>query len=175
VIFKDVDVAVPVERKFGHYAMPVAYILRKANEKSVDEITSEIRRAQSVRLDENEQVAGLTKLEKIVMAMPSFMQKLLLKLLGRNAFIRKKHFGTTAAMAVGMMGFDGWLLILGGHYTTQIAIGGIVKKIVKNDDEIEERDFLRLVISVDHDIIDGAPLARFASKLAEMLKNAAML
>ena len=155
--------------------MPVAYILRKANEKILDEITAEIRKAQRIELQENEQVAGAAKLEKFVMALPSFIQKMLLKLLGRNAFLRKRYFGTTAATAIGMMGFDGWLFILGGHYTTQIAIGGITKKVVMEAGKTQQKEFLRLVISVDHDIIDGAPLARFASKMADMLKNAAML
>ncbi|MCD6573080.1 MAG: 2-oxo acid dehydrogenase subunit E2, partial [Thermoplasmata archaeon] len=48
-------------------------------------------------------------------------------------------------------------------------------KVVKRGESMEERDFLRFLISVDHDIIDGAPLARFSSKLVGMLENAALL
>lgn len=83
--------------------------------------------------------------------------------------------GTTGVTSIGMTGFDGWLIIIGGHYTTQIGIGGIAKKIIKDDEKVEEREFLRFIIGVDHDIIDGAPLARFASKLVGLLENANFL
>ena len=30
---------------------------------------------------------------------------------------------------------------------------------------------MRFIISVDHDVIDGAPLARFSKKLADLLEG----
>ena len=32
-----------------------------------------------------------------------------------------------------------------------------------------ERDYLQLTVSVDHDVVDGAPAARFVSRLRELL------
>ena len=176
VYFEDIDVAVPVERVAGGEARPRAYIIRKANEKSIEEITKEIRNAQMENIGKETEVMGkLSKFEKFALRAPSFVQRILLAIVGRNAFMRKKYMGTTGVTSIGMPGFDGWLIIVGGHYTTQIGIGGITKKVVKRGESMEERDFLRFLISVDHDIIDGAPLARFSSKLVGMLENAALL
>ncbi|KAA0001740.1 MAG: 2-oxo acid dehydrogenase subunit E2 [Thermoplasmata archaeon] len=46
VTFRDVDVALPVERMIDGTPQPMVHIIRKANEKSVDEITEEIRAVQ---------------------------------------------------------------------------------------------------------------------------------
>ncbi len=171
IYFEDVDAAIPVERVVAKEARPRAYIIRKANEKSIEEITKEIRNAQKEEVEKGTEVIGkLSAFEKFVLKAPYFIQKILFTIVGRNAFMRKKYMGTTGVTSIGMTGFDGWLIIIGGHYTTQIGIGGIAKKIIKDDEKVEEREFLRFIIGVDHDIIDGAPLARFASKLIDLLE-----
>jgi len=35
----------------------------------------------------------------------------------------------------------------------------------------EEREYLALTLSVDYDVIDGAPAARFASRLKQMIES----
>ena len=81
--------------------------------------------------------------------------------------------GTTAVSAVGMIGkFRGWLVIMGGHFTTQLGVGGIIEKPVFENGEVEMKEYLRLTLSVDHDVIDGAPLASFSSWLAELMESA---
>jgi pyruvate/2-oxoglutarate dehydrogenase complex dihydrolipoamide acyltransferase (E2) component len=37
------------------------------------------------------------------------------------------------------------------------------------------RDILHLTASFDHDIVDGAPAARFTRRLVELLENAQLL
>jgi pyruvate/2-oxoglutarate dehydrogenase complex dihydrolipoamide acyltransferase (E2) component len=37
------------------------------------------------------------------------------------------------------------------------------------------REFLALTASFDHDVVDGAPAARFASRLREIVETAAVL
>ncbi len=173
VIFDDVDVALPVEREFEEEIRPVAYIIRKANEKSIEEITGEIREIQRKRLEGETQVIGeMDLLKRVALAAPPSIQKFLWWLFGRNAFMKKKYTGTTAVTAVGMKGnFGGWLVVMGGHYTASAAIGGITKRVVMKEGEVEEREFLRFIISVDHDVIDGAPLARFSKRLVDLLEG----
>ena len=173
VIYNDVDVAIPIEREFDVEARPVAYIIRKANEMSIEDITKEIRKAQKMEIGEKTQVLDrMDFLRKFALNSPTFIQKFLWLVLGKNAFRKKKYMGTTAVTAVGMKGnFRGWLITLGGHFTTSAAIGGITKKVVMKDGKLAEREFLRFIISVDHDIIDGAPLARFSNKLINLLEE----
>ena len=40
------------------------------------------------------------------------------------------------------------------------------------DGQIVVRDFLSLTIGLDHDIIDGAPAARFTNRFIELIEDA---
>lgn len=44
-----------------------------------------------------------------------------------------------------------------------------------HDDAIRIREYLNLTISFDHDIVDGAPAARFAKSLRELIESASVL
>jgi pyruvate/2-oxoglutarate dehydrogenase complex dihydrolipoamide acyltransferase (E2) component len=55
--------------------------------------------------------------------------------------------------------------------TVTLAVGTIVKRPVLVDDGLQEREHLCLTVSFDHDIVDGAPAARFARRLAELLTS----
>jgi pyruvate/2-oxoglutarate dehydrogenase complex dihydrolipoamide acyltransferase (E2) component len=39
------------------------------------------------------------------------------------------------------------------------------------DGRIEPREYLHVTLSFDHDIIDGAPAARFAERLRQMVEG----
>ncbi len=55
--------------------------------------------------------------------------------------------------------------------TLMITVGGIGEKPVLVDGHIAMRDYLSLTISFDHDIIDGAPAARFTQRLKELIEG----
>jgi len=172
VAFRDVDVALPVERTLGEKPQPMIYIIRRANEKSVEAITEEIRAAQKESISPEEQVLGssLTRFERFALGTPIWMKKMLLLVFRNNAFLRKKHFGTCSVTTIGTVSnFQGWNIAIGGNYTLQIAIGGITKKPVVIDDKIVIREHLSMNTAVDHDIVDGAPMARFTVRLRELV------
>jgi len=41
--------------------------------------------------------------------------------------------------------------------------------------ELVERDVVHLCLSVDHDIVDGAPLMRFAERFKQLLREGTVL
>jgi len=49
--------------------------------------------------------------------------------------------------------------------------GGIAKKPEVIGDKIEIREYLYMTVSIDHDLVAGAPAARFISRLAELVEN----
>ena len=53
-----------------------------------------------------------------------------------------------------------------------ITVGGIATKPRYLNGQLEPRELLELTISFDHDIVDGAPAARFARRLAELVEAA---
>jgi pyruvate/2-oxoglutarate dehydrogenase complex dihydrolipoamide acyltransferase (E2) component len=44
-----------------------------------------------------------------------------------------------------------------------------------HDGQVEVREYLNLTLSFDHDIVDGAPAARFTMKLIELIELATVL
>ena len=52
-----------------------------------------------------------------------------------------------------------------------MTVGGIGEKPGVVDGQIAIRDYLSLTISFDHDIIDGAPAARFTKRLKDLIES----
>jgi len=174
VVFDDVDVGIPVERTVNGEHLTMAYIIRKANEKSVEDLTAEIRQVQKEEVDDKTQIIGegLTRFEGLVLKSPWFFKKLMLWVLRRNAFLKKKHMGTVGVTAIGMLGkYPGWVIPLGGTSNVLIAVGGISKKPGVVDDRVVAREYLDVTVTVDHDLIDGGPLVRFITRLCDLMEN----
>ncbi len=64
----------------------------------------------------------------------------------------------------------GWGIPLPDH-SLWVTVGGIGEKSGVVDGHIAIREYLSLTISFDHDIVDGAPAARFTARLKELLES----
>jgi pyruvate/2-oxoglutarate dehydrogenase complex dihydrolipoamide acyltransferase (E2) component len=83
----------------------------------------------------------------------------------------KKLNGTAVVTSVGMFGRGArWGIPLPGH-TLTITVGGIVCRPVVNNAQLESREHLCLTVSFDHDIVDGAPAARFIQGFKELVES----
>jgi pyruvate/2-oxoglutarate dehydrogenase complex dihydrolipoamide acyltransferase (E2) component len=86
----------------------------------------------------------------------------------------KKRFGTTYVTSVG--GFsdaNGFIIpyIAGQTRPLAFAIGNIVKKTCVFGSEIKIREFLSMTVAINHDLVDGAPAARFISRLKQIIEG----
>lgn len=174
ITFEDVDVAIPVERITKGKEKTMVYILRKANEKTVKEITKEIRLVQRQNVDESTELLGKkhNRVEKFVLNSPMFIKKLVLKIVRHNAKLKKKYMGSVGVTAIGMKGkFQGSVVPMGGSLTLLVVLGGIIKKPGVVDDKIKVREYLQVTITTDHDLIDGGPLARFVSRFSRLVED----
>ncbi|UCH10759.1 MAG: 2-oxo acid dehydrogenase subunit E2 [Fidelibacterota bacterium] len=164
IIFEEVDIATMVERTSEGKRGVIFSVIRAANRKSIQEIHQEIRQAQAKR------VAEAQASQWIGMA-PSFLRRLFLRALVRAPHRMKKMSGTVLVTSVGMFGDGaGWGIPLEGH-TLTITVGGIVNRPCLNNGRLEDREHLCLTVSFDHDIIDGAPAARFIHQFKELVEN----
>lgn len=81
-------------------------------------------------------------------------------------------------MAVGSVGMfgpaGGWGLPV-TPATLTITVGGVATEPRYVDDFLQPREPLDLTTSVDHAIVDGAPAARFARRLATLIDDCAGL
>ncbi len=173
VMFDDVDVGLMVEHQIGETRVPISHVIRCANQKTFMEIHQEIRAIQ----------AGPAPRRKDVPSWVRFWQRLpeplarLFNALVRMA-MRRDPAGTWVAMAgtvgitaVGMFGNSaGWGLAPDG-YTLWLIVGGIGRKPAAVEDRIELREILSLTVAFNHDVIDGAPAARFTQRLVKLIES----
>lgn len=68
-------------------------------------------------------------------------------------------------------GGAGWGIPIPTPTTLMLTVGGIGEKQVMVDGHATVRDYLSLTISVDHDIVDGAPAARFTRRLKDLIES----
>ena len=72
--------------------------------------------------------------------------------------------------AVGMFGTGGGWAITMPNFTLTVAVGGIAEKPGVYEGEIAIREYLDLTVSIDHDVVDGAPAARFVQSFRSLLE-----
>ena len=162
IIFEDVDVLTYTERAVA----PMPSIIRAANHKTLREIHREIRAAQAQ--DEAKAAVGF----KLVQFLPPFFINPLLRILRGNPQMMKKYVGTVGLSSVGMFGKGaGWGIPPANPPSLWVTVGGIGQKPGVVDGQIAIREYLSLTISFDHDIIDGAPAARFTQRLKKLVES----
>ncbi|MFH1101843.1 MAG: 2-oxo acid dehydrogenase subunit E2 [Methanobacteriota archaeon] len=175
VIFDDVDIPIPIERDGEDDSRVLPYIIRRADKKTVLEITQEIRAVQHEKITDKTQVLGknLTRFERWIVHAPLFIKKLLMRMIRYQGVLKKKYIGTVGVTSIGMKGrFSGWVIPLGGPVAVLCVVCGIQKKPGVVDNRIEIREYLHMTVTVDHAVIDGGPLARFLDRLTELIENA---
>lgn len=175
VVFEDIDISIVIERTVEGKKVPLPYVIRKTNEKSISDIYDEIKKAQNQIIEGKEDyVLGERKkklLIKIYYAMPGFVRKRVWQLITKSPFMTKINMGTVIVTSIGMMGrINGWVIPTSVHPLC-FATGSIVKKPGVVNGKIEIREYIYITALVDHDVIDGAPAARALSKLTKLVER----
>jgi pyruvate dehydrogenase E2 component (dihydrolipoamide acetyltransferase) len=98
------------------------------------------------------------------------------KVLAQKARDRKlqpnEYTGATFSVSnLGMFDIDQFTAVINPPEAGILAVGSIVQKPVVEDGKIEARRRLRLTMSCDHRVIDGATGAAFLKTLKQMLEN----
>lgn len=145
--------------------------MRTANRKTVAEISAEIRAIQA-KPAASEQTGGLVRLGERA---PRVAREIFYWGIRRNPHWLKRTSGTAIVTAVGMFGRQGgWGVGFLPLHTLGLTVGGISHKPGVHEGQIAIRDYLNLTISFDHDIVDGAPAARFARAFTELVESASL-
>lgn len=182
IVFDDVDISVVIERPVRpnvgrSETLPMPYVVRRANEKTLKAIHTEIRAAQAAPLVKDEVQIGSPRqayATRLFALLPGFLRKLILWWpLMNNPFLTKRTMGTVVVTSIGNIGKSGgssWAIPTGIH-SLIVAVGSIARKPGVIGGAIEIREFLSMTVLFDHDVIDGAPVARFVQRLKELLET----
>jgi len=165
VLFQDVDISIMVEHEVEGQKFPLSYVVRAANHKTAWEIHQEIRAFQKLH------TTKVLPIPRLVQRWPALLL-LSGRVLLRSPFFWKRSGGTCGITAVGMFGKgSGWGIPYATLYSLYLTLGGISEKPEMVDGHIAIREYLSLTVSLDHDIIDGAPAARFVTRLKELIES----
>lgn len=168
ILFEDVDVYTPIERDVAGDSQIMPTIIRAANRKTVREIYHEIRAAQRQEVAQAWEDIKILRWPWLLLR-PAF--HMMIWMGERSPQVWKKYRGTVGLTSVGMFGQGaGWGIPLASH-SLWMTVGGIGQKPGVVDGHIAIRDYLSLTISFDHEMIDGAPAARFTERLKELIES----
>lgn len=165
-IFDDVSINSMIEVPMGGRLVPMPYIFRQANRKSYQQLHQEIRAVQSTPME-----SDAARFMGWFLYLPWFVRRLFYWTVTRVPHWFRQQSSPVMVTAVGMFGRgSGWAITKASN-TLTVAVGSISKKPGVVGDRIEIREFLHLTISIDHDVVDGAPAARFGSRLVELIES----
>jgi pyruvate/2-oxoglutarate dehydrogenase complex dihydrolipoamide acyltransferase (E2) component len=176
MVFDDIDVTIMVERDMDGTKIPFPYVIRSTNTKTILDITEEIRNAQNQVLNQDEDFVLGEKKNARMMNMyarfPAWIRNIIWKKILKNPYTIKEQMGTVMVTSVGMVArIHGWLLPKSVH-PVAFTIGSIVKKPFVYQGEISIRESLYVTVTIDHDVIDGAPAMRVLHKLTKLIESA---
>jgi pyruvate/2-oxoglutarate dehydrogenase complex dihydrolipoamide acyltransferase (E2) component len=171
VLFGEVDVLTWIEREIAGQPQVLPCIVRAANRKTFHQIHDQIRAAQ---------VQDVARIEvggaKAFHLLPAWLFRPYFSLATRigKRFPQawKQSWGTVTLSAVGMVGDGaGWGIPPSSPSICWITVGGIGQKREDVDGQTAQREYLSLTVSFDHNLVDGAPAARFTERFKELIES----
>jgi pyruvate/2-oxoglutarate dehydrogenase complex dihydrolipoamide acyltransferase (E2) component len=168
VQYDDVDVNVSVEVRLEGRSFPMNHVVRAAHARSVRDIGDELRRVK--RDPEQSPTTRMAAGARVFLSLPGVIRRSAFRAVYRLPARQKALVGTVGVTAVGMVGHGGgWGTAFQVH-PVEIVVGGISVTPGVTDAGIAPREHLHLTLSFDHDVVDGAPAARFASRLRDLIE-----
>ncbi|MHC1775468.1 MAG: 2-oxo acid dehydrogenase subunit E2 [Lentimicrobium sp.] len=176
--FDEVDIDIPIELEVNGVLTPRKYIVKDAAKKTIPEISMEIETAKkswkaSGNAGEDDRWAQ--RWIQFSAVCPKWLFKIIARQFSKNPFMLKKGFGTTYVSSVsGFSNVSGYILpyFAGQYRPLAFAIGNTVRKPGIAGNEIKIREYLSMTITINHDLVDGAPAARFINRLKQRIEGA---
>ncbi|KAF5076522.1 2-oxoacid dehydrogenases acyltransferase [anaerobic digester metagenome] len=174
ITFSSINVSIVVEKSINGQRVPIPLVITQANNKSIAQIAQEIADAQQVVLTAKDVVinSNTSFLEKLYYSLPQFLRRAFWQFMLNHPKYAYSKMGNVAVTSLSAMGtINGWFIHKSVH-PISFGVGSIVKKPLVVDNAIQIREVLNITMLIDHDVIDGAPMARFVKDLAKSIESA---
>jgi len=176
VTHQHVDVATLVEIETPGGPFPLAHLVRDADVRSVADLSEELR---TVKRSPRRSRSGdlLVRFRRVAVHTPGLVPILTATYRVAARSVRAHRItGTIALTSVGMFGGgNGFGIAEPTLLSLQVVVGGISRQPRAVDGHTRLRDVLDLTITLDHNVVDGAPAARFGKDLRSLVESAAVL
>ncbi len=166
VIFDQVNIIAMTEVDYQGTKVPVRFLFKDVNQSTLLEIHSKLRQVQASPADQ-----GILKQFKWFYRLPGFARRLISRMVMKFPTYFRHYSSAVMVTPIGMFGNQPGWGIPSSTFTTTITVGSIFKKPWVVDHRILPRDILHLTVSINHDIVDGAPATRFIRDLVEILQS----
>ena len=166
IIFEQINVTAMIETEVKGKKIPLPHIFKAINNKSFWEIHEEMRASQKAPEESREGV-----MMRWASYLPGFMRRAIFQIFIKFPTLLPEYSSSVIVTAVGMFGKGGGWGIPVSNYTLSVTVGGITRKPGVLGEKIAIREYLDLTLSIDHDIVDGAPAARFVQCFRELLES----
>lgn len=176
VRFEDVDVSVPVEVRTPEGNYPREAVIRRAQDVTPADIYAQIEAART-RYERTGSMSDtdrwLHRALRVIQLLPRFIRVAIVRFVMRSAFRIKSRTGTTLVTSVGKFatipGFS--FTFSTGPRAAVFVVSSVVEKPWIHAGQIVPRSVLSLSVLIDHDLVDGAPAARFAQRLKALIES----
>jgi pyruvate/2-oxoglutarate dehydrogenase complex dihydrolipoamide acyltransferase (E2) component len=165
-----VDVQVLIEVPTDQGPFGLVHVIRDADIRSVAEISVEIR---AVKAHPSSTGNGrlLDTLAPTLGRVPG-LYRAMYAVMSRSHRVHDA-IGTVQVTALGMFAAGGGFAIAPPTLASlAIVVGGISTSPVEVDGHIEMVELLDLTVSIDHNVVDGAPATRFGADLRRIMQRA---
>ncbi|MFW6289130.1 MAG: 2-oxo acid dehydrogenase subunit E2 [Spirochaetota bacterium] len=176
VEFKEIDVSLPVELATESRRFPRQIVIRDAANRRLEEIADEVALARASF--EESRVAGRVdaadrRTMRLALFLPGFVRRALIRSLTRDPFTVKRRSGTTFVTSVSSSATgDGFIVpYMAGPKAVSLAIGPVTRRAKVVGDEIVIRQCASVTLTFNHDLVDGAPAARFAARFRKAVED----
>jgi pyruvate/2-oxoglutarate dehydrogenase complex dihydrolipoamide acyltransferase (E2) component len=166
---RHVDVQVLIEVPTGQGPFGLVHVVRDADIRSVAEISDEIR---AVKASPSSTGNGrlLDTLAPVLGRVPG-LYRAMYAVMSRSHRVHDA-IGTVQVTALGMFADGGGFAIAPPSLASlTVVVGGISVSPVEVDGHIGTVELLDLTVSIDHNVVDGAPATRFAADLRRILQR----
>ncbi len=179
---RDVDiflqVAMPIEGREDQADLSGAMI-RKADTKPVERISTELReKALAIRKKQDGQMA---KTRSTMRALPNFLLKLVLRIIGwlsytlnlRVPTTPRDPFGGAMVSAIGTLGLKMAYapLVTFSHAPIVVLVGEVEERPVARDGRVVVRPMCTLTATLDHRVLDGFQGGLLAAEMKKILED----
>jgi pyruvate/2-oxoglutarate dehydrogenase complex dihydrolipoamide acyltransferase (E2) component len=175
VSFNSINISFLIEKNQSAERFPVPYVIKEADKKKIANIHQEIEKAKTGGASNNKGKSKFAGLQQLYTLFPGFIRKWFWRYLLSHP---KKAFATMGNVAVtsigGMTNTTGWFIHKTIH-PASIGVGAITQKPRVVGNQIVIRDVLHLTLLIDHDVIDGAPMARMTNRLVKNIERGLFL
>jgi pyruvate/2-oxoglutarate dehydrogenase complex dihydrolipoamide acyltransferase (E2) component len=170
IIYQDINITCMFEVDFGGKRIPIPHVFREMNKRNFGDIHKELRAIQN-----NPHRSEEARFMRLFLYLPASLRRMFYWIVMKFPQTFRESSSPVMVTAVGMFGTGGGWAITMPNFTLNIGVGGISKKPGVHEGKIKIREFLDLTVSFDHDVVDGAPAARFVQTFRTRLEDAECL